>query len=363
MTAELIAQIQDEDGSAGDEPPPEEAEVVPSTPRSLLDSMFNGTWLDAQEFPPLEWLVEGVVSEGFGLLVGAPKAGKSWMAGGLALACSSGGYALGKIPVKQRPVFYLALEDGPRRLQSRFRTMADGGPLPAEVHFMVTARPNEVPGIIAEYLHLFGHRKPLIILDTLGKVKPPKLAGQESYSADYAMGSRLKDLTDSSPGSCLLAVHHTRKAESTDFVDAVSGTQGIAGSADFVLVLSRKRKEDRAVLAVTGRDVPENEYALVADGGRWFLDGMDLMDSAATVERRREAGNLGDRTMDIFQYVMDHGPTTPAVVAEALSMDNKLVGNKLSQLYESGRIARPKRGTYERIRTTGESGESGETDA
>ncbi|WP_433681932.1 AAA family ATPase [Nocardia sp. CA-119907] len=357
MTARLIAQI-----AAGDEPS-EEREAAPAEPRSLLAGMFNGAWLDKQVFPPLEWLVEGIVSEGFGLLVGAPKAGKSWMAGGLALACSSGGFALGKIAVKQRPVFYLALEDGPRRLQSRFRTMSEGGPLPAEVHFMITARPNEVPGMIAEFLHLYGYRKPLIILDTLGKVKPPKLAGQESYSADYAMGSKLKELTDSAPGSCLLAVHHSRKAESVDFVDAVSGTQGIAGSADFVLVLSRKRKEDRAVLAVTGRDVPENEYALTADGGRWELDGMDLLDAAATVEKRREAGNLGDRSMDIYTYVMEHGPTTPADVAKALSMDNKLAGNKLAQLYESGRIDKPKRGTYDRIITTaGESGESGETD-
>ncbi|MGW4121040.1 AAA family ATPase [Nocardia sp. NPDC004711] len=323
--------------------------------------MRNGTWLDAQEFAPLEWTVEGILPEGFGLLVAPPKAGKSWWVAGVGLACAAGGYALGKIPVKQRPVLYLALEDGHRRLQSRFRTLMEGAPIPGLMNVIIEARPNVVPGMIGEFLELHGNRKPLVILDTLGKVKPPKRAGEDSYGSDYAIGSQLKAVVDSVPGSSLLAVHHTRKAESVDFVDAVSGTQGIAGSADFVLVLTRKRKDDQAVLAVTGRDVPENEYALTVEGGKWVLDGMDLVDAAATVDRRKDAGNLGDRSMDIYAYVMANGPTTPRDIAERFGMDNKLAGNALARLYESGRISKPKRGIYDRA-TTGESGESGETD-
>src|SRR5262249_49285820 len=36
---------------------------------SLLADMFNGTWLDAQHFPPLEYAVPGIIPEGFGVLV------------------------------------------------------------------------------------------------------------------------------------------------------------------------------------------------------------------------------------------------------------------------------------------------------
>lgn len=346
---------------AEDIPLPSEPEDEQDLPRSLLDGMRNGTWLDAQEFPPLEWTVEGIVPEGFGLLVAPPKAGKSWMVAGVGLACAAGGYALGKIVVKQRPVLYLALEDGHRRLQSRFRTLMEGAPLPAEMNVIISARSNEVPGMIAEFLTLHSSRKPLVVLDTLGKVKPAKRAGEDAYSADYAIGSQLKALVDSVRGSSLLAVHHTRKAESADFVDAVSGTQGIAGSADFVLVLNRKRKDENAVLAVTGRDVPENEYALKTADGKWTLDGMDLLDSAATVDRRKNAGALGDRSMDIYAHVMAVGPTTPKDIAEKFQMDNKVAGNYLTRLYESGRITRSKRGTYDRT-STGESGETDEND-
>jgi adenine/guanine phosphoribosyltransferase-like PRPP-binding protein len=38
-----------------------------------------------------------------------------------------------------------------------------------------------------------------------------------------------------------IIVHHTRKLAATDFLDEVSGSQGLAGSADAVLVLKRLR--------------------------------------------------------------------------------------------------------------------------
>ena len=79
------------------------------TPGTLLDGMRNGTWLDAQTFPPLQWAVPGLIAEGMGLLVGPPKLGKSWFALGVGLAVAQGGYALGKIRVEQRPVLYAAL--------------------------------------------------------------------------------------------------------------------------------------------------------------------------------------------------------------------------------------------------------------
>lgn len=320
--------------------------MTDETAASLLDRMVSGQWLDAQQFPPLEWSVEGVIPEGFGLLVAPPKAGKSWMVAGIGLACAAGGYAFGKIPLKQRPVLYLALEDGHRRLQDRFRTLMEGEPIPG-IDLIVSARTYEIVGIIAEYLALHSGEAPLIILDTLGKVKPPKRPGDESYQADYAIGSQLKGLIDGERGATLLCVHHTRKAESADFVDAVSGTQGIAGSADFVLVLSRKRHEDSAILAVTGRDVVEGEYALTTSGGRWVLDGDTLADAAATARTRRESSDLGDRSAEALTFVNSRPiGTRPKDLASHLDIDANVAGNYLRRLHDSGRIAKRTRGVY-----------------
>jgi len=313
----------------------------------LLDGMRNGTWLDAQRFPELEWSVDGIIPEGFGLLVAPPKAGKSWMVAGVGLACAAGGNALGKIPVARRPVLYLALEDGHRRLQSRFRTLMEGESIPAGIDVITKAQSFEVPAMIKEWLDRHPGERPLVILDTLGKVKPPKRSGEDSYAADYAIGGKLKDLIDAVPGATLLVVHHTRKAESDDFVDAVSGTQGIAGSADFILVLRRKRQSAEAVLSVTGRDVPENEYALTTNGGLWNLDGRDLAAAAEAVTERKNTENLGDKSAKAAVFVGSRPMGTRAKdLAGHLGINDNDAGTYLRRLHEAGRIGKRTRGIY-----------------
>ncbi|MEV4127480.1 AAA family ATPase [Nocardia sp. NPDC049707] len=322
----------------------------PSRSGDLLHGLRDGQWLDAQEFPPLSWSVEGIVPEGFGLIVAPPKAGKSWLVAAIGLTCATGGMALGRIPVKQRPVLYLALEDGHRRLQSRFRTLMEGQPIPKGISVVIKAEQGQVVAMIAEYMVRHQDAAPLVILDTLGKARPPKLRGEDSYAQDYALGTKLKNVADSVTGASLLVVHHTRKAESADFIDAVSGTQGIAGSADFVLVLNRKRKSDQAVLSVTGRDVPENEYALVTDEGRWSLDGKDLMDAAATVATRQQEqqrDRLGDRSASVLAFVASRPMGTRATdLAQQLGISADDAGKYLRRLHDGGLIDKRTRGIY-----------------
>ena len=199
-------------------------------PSKLLDERArNGTWLDEQEFAPLEYAVEGIIPEGLGLLVAPPKKGKSFMVADIGLGVASGGLALGVIPVCQRPVLYLAFEDGHRRLQDRFRRILSNQCIPQGIEVVIKATPAEAMAMIAEFITRHGGSKPLIIIDTLGKIKPPRRSSDDVYQSDYAIGTRLKELVDAAPGSTLLVVHHTRKAEALDFVDSVSGTQGIAG--------------------------------------------------------------------------------------------------------------------------------------
>jgi RecA-family ATPase len=319
---------------------------------SLLAGMRDGAWLDAQEFPPLQYAVPGIIPEGFGLLVAPPKAGKSWLVAGIGLACAVGGHrALGHLRVDRRPVCYFALEDGHRRLQSRFRRLMHGEPIPVGINVITEAATQLVIPMMAEFLKAHAHKtSPLVILDTLGRVKPPKPPGADSYQVDYAIGAQLKACIDSTPGASLVVVHHTRKAESSDFVDAVSGTNGIAGSADFVLVLSRQRHSDEALLSVTGRDIAEVEYALRCDEGSWELDGENLAAAAATAEKRRLSTNRSDRSIDIAAVVAATSrPVSPALVAEKLGIDNDTAGKYLRRLAEDGAIHRTGRGLYQTV--------------
>ena len=95
--------------------------------------------------PALDWLAKH--QNKFGLYIGgvwkAPKKGKSWLVGNVGLAVASGGLALGAIRVIQRPVLYLALEDGHKRLQNRFRRMLADGPIPEGIEVVTRATPAE----------------------------------------------------------------------------------------------------------------------------------------------------------------------------------------------------------------------------
>lgn len=108
---------------------------------TLLTGLRTGDWLDAQDFPPLAWVVPDLLPEGFSLLVGGPKIGKSWLSLDVALAVATGGCALGNLPVASRPVLLLALEDGDRRLQDRARELLAGDPIPAALHYMTRIQP------------------------------------------------------------------------------------------------------------------------------------------------------------------------------------------------------------------------------
>ena len=108
---------------------------------TLLSDLMTAADLDAMTFPALVEHVPHLITEGFGILAGSPKAGKSWLRAGIALACAHGGIALGGIPLKEpRAVLLLALEDSPRRLQTRMRRLDADQPLPRRLDIL-TARP------------------------------------------------------------------------------------------------------------------------------------------------------------------------------------------------------------------------------
>lgn len=341
-------------------------------PDPRLKDLMNGAELDAKKFPPLRWCVRGIIPEGFTLLVGGPKIGKSWLTLSVALKVASGGRVLGAIDChRPKRVLLLALEDGHRRLQSRCRKLLeDGESIPANLDILIKTEPGQVEATIRAWLETLDvdeRHEALVIVDTLGKNMRDAAPGESAYSRDYKVAGRLKAITDDYPGMSLVAVHHDRKAESADFVDAVSGTNGLAGAADSIIVLHRNRNEDKGVLKVTGRDVNEEEYAVRTDEGRWTLAGDDLKESAAAAREdratRKATSGKGALSAAVATCVLSAGPAgvTPEQAAAAVSralgvtVDSKKAGTYLGRLVGDGGedighgIHRPERGLYKRV--------------
>ncbi|MCG2799092.1 MAG: AAA family ATPase [Cellulomonas sp.] len=320
------------------------AETVES-PGDLLARVRNLAWLDQQVFPALQWAVPGLVPEGFGLLVGPPKLGKSWLALSLGLSVALGGQALGHVACQQRPVLYLALEDGPRRLQDRARKLMVDQGLPEAFEYVTRATPGEVLPLIAGWLDQ--HPDGFVLLDTLGKVWPPALPGESSYQRDYRVGAHLKALTDTHPGSTLAVVHHVRKAGGEDWMDSTSGTNGLNGSADWTIALTRSRNEDAALIKVTGRDVREDEYAASIVDGVWTIEGDSLADASASAREQRTTTGLGDTSAQVVELVnASVNGVRAADVAHALGVPDATARQYLKRAEDAGRVKKSGRGLY-----------------
>ena len=214
-------------------------------------------------YPPRTPVVDGFLYGGTYLFVGATKVGKSFFMGQLAYHVAMG-LPLWDYPVRKGTVLYLALEDDYARLQRRLSGMF-GVECADNLYFATQAKTlNEgLDRQLEEFLKEHTDAR-LIIIDTLQKVR--EVGGDRySYSSDYEIVTKLKSFSDKY-GICLLVVHHTRKLESEDSFDMISGTNGLLGAADGAFIMHKKKRTDNeAVLDIVGRDQPDQELTIEFD--------------------------------------------------------------------------------------------------
>jgi hypothetical protein len=227
--------------------------------RRPTPTRFTAAQLGGMEFDPVKFVVPGYFAEGLTLFAGKPKIGKSWLMLDITLQVAAGGEVLG-VKVQGGDVLYAALEDNARRLKDRLGMISPFTDLPANLTFW-TEMPLLDDGGLAELEKwIAGSANPaLIVIDTLAKVRSSKRKDETNYEADYKALSGLQRLAIRS-GIAIIVVHHTRKAEAEDALEAVSGTNGLTGSADSIVVLNRTK--DGTSLYGRGRDIEEFEVSV-----------------------------------------------------------------------------------------------------
>lgn len=209
------------------------------------------------------FIVDGMIYPGIHILSGDPKIGKSWMMLDMCLAVAKGEDFFGR-KTERGQVVCMALEDTFISLQSRMYELTDE---PSENLFF-TLLANSIGSGLEEDLRdckkMFPDLK-MVVIDTLQKIRNNI---DTKYGADYQELSILKSIADQL-GIAIVLVHHNRKAHDSNPNNLISGTNGIAGCADGLLVFTRNG--ENAKLHISGRGAPSLELNLKREKSKWIL--------------------------------------------------------------------------------------------
>lgn len=291
--------------------------------------------LRSKTFKPISWVVNDLIPDGLTMLAGKPKLGKSWLMLGVAVAVAQGGWTL-DVKCAQGDVLYAALEDNERRLKGRMAKVCQLGEWPARLTFWTDMARIEEGGLdqLREWIASVENPR-LIVIDVFSKVRRPKGGTEGLYDADYLAAAPLKKLADET-GVAVVVVHHLRKqAADGDPLDMVSGSTGLTGAMDTILVLNRG--SDGVTLYGRGRDIEEVEMAVEFDRltCRWSNLG-DAREVRLSDERRR--------IIDVLRAEAE--PMSPAQIADVTGTPSGNIRRLLFSMARDGEVIKAGRGRY-----------------
>jgi hypothetical protein len=288
-------------------------------------------------FPPLSYLLPGLVPEGLCLLVSRPKLGKSWLVLDLAIATAESRFVLGELKPASGEVLYLAMEDGKRRLQRRLTKLLPTftGKWPPGLTFATEWLRSDQGGLTDIENWITSSKNPrLVIVDTLAQFRK-MVTGKNVYLEDYAAISELQKVAGKY-NITIIVVHHDRKSGADDVFDTVSGSLGLPAAADTIAIL--KREAGSATLHIRGRDVEESEKALQFNKAtcRWTILG-----EASEIRR-------SDQRSRVLAALEEAGePLTIADIISHANLPSRGAADVLLlRMVRDGEIERLKRGLY-----------------
>lgn len=298
-------------------------------------------------FAPVRWTVPGILPEGVTLLSGKAKMGKSWLALGWCIAVATGGAALGKRRVEQGEALYLALEDNQRRIQSRLKKVLAGDKAPEGFYIYTEWERFDNGGTDALHYWLEDHPNTrLVVIDTLKKVRPRGPQGNRNiYDLDYEALEPLLPIAAEHNVSIMVVHHNNKMLDPTDPFDAVSGSTGLTGGVDGVLILNRERGKADAFLYVDGRDIEDQgEHPLKWDHNvcSWTLS------DGEPIEYR-----MSDERGSVYNALPDYGDTGigPKAVALASGMTEEGIRYLLGKMVDAGEADKAGYGKYTKPHT------------
>jgi hypothetical protein len=321
------------------------------------------------KLPPKQWAVPGLLPSGLAVLAGRPKLGKSYLVLQLGLAVATGGDFLG-VKVQKGGVVYLALEDDWERVQERSRAMIDAqhiDPVPSLLAVTLACKRQDQGGLmqVRNYIHtpqtlyaecIHGAPTRLVVLDCWSAFRGGRKTS-DVYQEDNEQVRELAKLARET-GVTIVILHHVNKnITHNDPIAQVSGTMGLTGGVDTVLVMRRAFGERDATIQATGRDARDTELAL-----RWHPDNQ-LWASLGNAQDHKTS-QARQQIIALFKQQPKDQPTlTPLQVANLLGQKRENIRQLMIKMRADLQLAANGDGKYwlPEPSTNGHTGHSGHT--
>ncbi len=235
--------------------------------------------LYTKEIEQTPFIIEDILPMGLTILGGMGKIGKSWLAFWLSMQVAKGQPVWG-FETSKGTTLYLAFEDNEERIQNRLYMLSDeleNTPNNAYVCIEISKMGGELEDRIKNFLKEHKDTK-LIIIDTLQKIRGNT---ESNYISDYEDITTLKNLAyEYNIG--IVVIHHLRKQKDSDVFNQLTGSTGLQGAADTMIVLEQDSRGDKfATLNVVGRDVQRRELKLErGDENIWLKISDSLSESS-----------------------------------------------------------------------------------
>lgn len=290
----------------------DEAEVKKNIPKLKAISAAE---LQSKEFEEKFYAVQNMIPEGETVLAAPPKTGKSWLMLDMCIKVARGEKFL-SFDTAQCGTLYLALEDGDSFEQERLNKVLDGAEAPGNFHFVFSDVMPMQTGFLLQLENLLEQLSDVkvIVIDTLNFIKYRQGKNANAYEVDYQTGSELKAFGEKHHVAIVCVTHTTKMLHPEDNMADVSGTNGVTGAADSVIVLSKeKRMSKDAKLFITGRKVRQSMHDIKFNDDKcvWEYVGIaDIEEKAAQeqAERIKEYENSSIRDVIISLAYSDKAP-------------------------------------------------------
>jgi hypothetical protein len=299
-----------------------------------------------ENLPPIKYIVDKYLPDvGCILLAGKPKVGKGWIILELGLAIASGNTFWGQ-QCQQGSVMLYMLEDGKRRIQQRlnmlrpqfdhwdklrFRYAADGP-------FFINA---DGKGTLLDDIrnHLaYSTSIKLVVVDVLQRVRGTIDRSDNAYQVDYKVVGALQKLAHEL-NILIVVVHHTKKGKVDDAIDSVSGSFGLSGAADGLIVVG-KDIDGKVTANSSMRDIPDYEFELLKE------DNSPMWKPAQTVQEMR-APSEGTKTQSVLMALFAAKCVlTAGDISKRTGIPENQVAAYLTRLQKTDQVVRSSRGYY-----------------